>query len=160
MSSDRNPADQFALTILIATILALVAAFCSQCAHKPLEPEPRQPTAERLAELMAPSGRPVAPGITDVQITTQPAVALPGMALRLRCLIPDSPERGVWRLELVGVQASEGELPGAIEHALLVEHVPCPPLVASCTVARAGRQTISRTLTIPTPEGVCDGDAR
>jgi hypothetical protein len=170
MSSDRNPGEQFALTILIVVLLGLACAWLAGCASsRPLQPETAPPTPAEMAALLE---RPVAARQAapthagkpdDVTLVVLPRIVLWGGAVRLRCLVNDAPDvRGAVRLALEGTRVTTAELPNSIEQSILIERLPCGKSVASCVVRRAGRADVLRTETVDVRGGMCadDGGAK
>lgn len=160
MSSDRNPGEQFALTILIVVVLGLACAWLAGCASTGrLQPETPPPTAAEMAALLnAHSGAPVqARKPADVTLVVLPRIVLQGGAVRLRCLVSDAPDvRGAVRLALEGTRVTTAELPNSIEQSITIERLPCGKSVASCLVRRTGRADVLRTEDVEVRGGMCD----
>jgi hypothetical protein len=159
MSSDRNPGQQFALTILIVVLLGLACGWLAGCASRPLQPETAPPTPEQMAALLnAHAGAPVqARKPADVTLVVLPRIVLQGGAVRLRCLVSDAPDvRGAVRLALEGTRVTTAELPNSIEQSITIERLPCGKSVASCLVRRAGRADVLRTEDVEVRGGMCD----
>jgi hypothetical protein len=136
MSSDKNPGEQFALTILIVVVLGLLCAWLASC---------------------APATRAARPATVVDHITLDaPIAAFVGSAIRLRCLVPEALGPGWIRL---GLEGHTFRGPMAIEHVenlLLIEHLSCGTWQAVCVVQTpAGIQHEARIVEV---HGAgCDG---
>lgn len=141
-----------------ASMLTATALAVAGCSQPPFRPEVAQPTEARLRELLAipvPHPSPIRP-LTTVAFVV-PRFVFQGASIRLRCLVPEDERRGVVRIALDGVRAATDELPGPIEHALLVERVPCGPLTATCLVQRVGAADVVRQEIVEVHGGFCEG---
>jgi hypothetical protein len=141
-----------------AWIATAIATLVLGCRPEPFRPEVPQPSDARIQELLrlpVPHPHPIPP-LTTVQFVV-PRFVFQGATIRLRCLVPESDARGQVRIALDGVRAATDELPGAIEHTLLVERVPCGPLTATCLVQRVGVSDVIRQEPIEVKGGFCEG---
>jgi len=143
------------VSALISTGIVTLALGCRPEPFRPEVPQPSDARIQELLRLPVPHPHPL-PRLMDVQLVA-PRFAFQGATVRLRCLVPESDARGWVRLALEGVRAATDELPGAIEHALLIERVPCGPLDATCVVQRVGSADVVRQETVEVKGGFCDG---